>query len=374
MPMVEPDKVERIAALGAGTMGGGWTAAFAARGIAVNVWDPAPDTEPRIRAYVEEAFPLLDRLGLLVEGADPGNLTFFDDPAEACKGVQMVQESVLEQIQLKRDLYDAIDDALDPDAVLATTSYLAHLAAVADTMPPSPGLKAVFGGGEGGGFSYLERLQEQWGVPFYNQFGATQTRVDHMYPCERGIGTRERPAMLHNIDPYFLVEVIDPETGRHVPDGEAGEIVVTSLIHDEIPLIRCAMSDRAVYHDPGYCDCGRPFCGVEVGTISRMDDMKKVKGINIWPQSVDDVMFAERQVDEYEIVLTTDAGAADVATARVMPKSAIAADQQAAFAQAIADRLRRRIGIGFAVEVVAPGTLQHSEYKARRWKDERGRD
>lgn len=261
-----------------------------------------------------------------------------------------------------------------PTAIQATTSYLAHLAAVSETMPPAPGLKAIFGGGEGGGFSYLERLQEQWGVPFYNQFGATQTRVDHMHPCERGIGTRERPGMLHNIDPYFLIEVIDPETGRHVRDGEAGEIVVTSLIHDEIPLIRCAMSDRAVYHDPGYCDCGRPFCGVEIGTISRMDDMKKVKGINIWPQSVDDVMFGETQVDEYEIVLTTDSGAADVATARVMPKRALAADQQATFAQSIVESLRRRIGIGFEIELVAPGTLQHSEYKARRWKDERGRE
>ena len=61
-----PDKVERIATLGAGTMGGGWTAAFAARGIAVNVWDPDPETEPRVRAYVEQAFPMLDLLRLLV--------------------------------------------------------------------------------------------------------------------------------------------------------------------------------------------------------------------------------------------------------------------------------------------------------------------
>jgi carnitine 3-dehydrogenase len=122
MPMVSPDKVELMAALGTGTMGGGWTAAFVAQGIKVNVWDPAEDTEPRIRAYVENAFPLLDRLGLVADGADPGNLAFFDDPAEACKGVQMVQESAPEAIQLKRDLYDAIDDALDPDAVLATST------------------------------------------------------------------------------------------------------------------------------------------------------------------------------------------------------------------------------------------------------------
>ena len=260
-----------------------------------------------------------------------------------------------------------------PHAIQATTSYLAHLAAVSEAMPPSPGLKALFGGGEGGGFAYLERLQAQWGVPLFNQFGATQTRVDHMYPCERGIGTRDHPGMLHNIDPCFLVEVIDPETGRQVKDGEAGEIVVTSLIHDDIPLIRCAMSDRAVYRDPGYCPCGRPFCGVEVGTISRMDDMKKIKGVNVWPQAVDDSLFAHPEVDEYEIWLSDDAGEADVATARVMPKADIPADRQAAFVERIADGLRARIGIRFAVEIVPPGTLRHSEYKARRWHDQRDR-
>ena len=133
------------------------------------------------------------------------------------------------------------------------------------------------------------------------------------------------------------------------------------------------MSDRAVYRDPGYCPCGRPFCGVEVGTISRMDDMKKIKGVNVWPQAVDDSLFAHPEVDEYEIWLSDDAGEADVATARVMPKADIPADRQAAFVERIADGLRARIGIRFAVEIVPPGTLRHSEYKARRWHDQRDR-
>ena len=157
------------------------------------------------------------------------------------------------------------------------------------------------------GFSYFERLEEQWGVPVFNHYGATQTWVDNMYPCERGSGSRAHPGMLHNIDPYFLLEVIDPDTGRQVADGESGEIVLTSLVHTDVPLIRCAMGDRAVYREPSYCPCGRPFVGVEIDTIARMDDMMKVKGVNVWPQAVDDVMFNLPETDEYQIVVSSNA-------------------------------------------------------------------
>ena len=260
-----------------------------------------------------------------------------------------------------------------PDAIMATTSYLGHIAAASDTLPPQAGVKALFGGGEGGGFAWFERLQEQWQAPVYNHFGATQTRVDFMFPCERGIGTRAHPAMLHCIDPYFLLEVIDPATGRQVKDGEAGEIVVTSLVHTESPLIRCAMSDRAVYRAPAYCGCGRPFSGIEIGTVGRMDDMVKVKGVNIWPQALDDVMFDLKEVDEYQVVLSSTATDSDVATARIMPKQAIEPDRSASFIEHAGRKIRDRLGIRFEVELLPPGALQRSEYKARRWVDKRTR-
>ncbi|HEX9770981.1 MAG TPA: AMP-binding protein [Kiloniellales bacterium] len=264
-------------------------------------------------------------------------------------------------------------DRFRPQAIQSTTSYLGHLAAVSDKRPPCASLKVLFGGGEGGGFSWFERLQEDWQVPVFNQYGATQTRVDNMYPCERGIGSRDRPGLLHNIDPYFLLEVIDPKSGRQVADGEAGEIVLTSLVHTEVPLIRCAMGDLAVYHDPTYCTCGRPFAGVEIGTIGRMDDMVKVKGINVWPQAVDDVIFETPEIDEYQIVISSSADAADVITARVMPTAEMGGETAAAFAASLGERLRGRIGIRFRVELVPPGSLERSEYKARRWRDTRGR-
>ena len=159
-----------------------------------------------------------------------------------------------------------------PHAVQATSSYLGHVAAVSDPAPFRPELKALFGAGEGGGFSWFERAQEQWGVPIYNQYGATQSRVDMMYCCERGIGNRQKPGLLHNIDPHFVLEVVDRSTGRQVAEGDSGEIVLTSLLHTDVPLIRCAMGDQAVWHDHRYCSCGRPFAGVEIGTISRLDD------------------------------------------------------------------------------------------------------
>jgi phenylacetate-CoA ligase len=170
-----------------------------------------------------------------------------------------------------------------------------------------------------------------------------------------------------------LLEVVDPATGRQVKDGETGEIVITSLYHTDTPLVRCRTRDRAIWHEHRYCSCGRPFAGVEVASIGRLDDMKKVKGVNIWPAAVDDVMFADPAVDEYQVVLTSDERAADVATVRVMPKQTTEAEggPPKQWQERLADSLQKRIGIRFKIETVPQGGLARSEYKAKRWLDQR---
>jgi phenylacetate-coenzyme A ligase PaaK-like adenylate-forming protein len=92
--------------------------------------------------------------------------------------------------------------------------------------------------------------------------------------------------------------------------------------------------------------------------------------VNVFPQAVDDVVFAQVEVDEYEVLLTSDGAMADVATVRVMPKAALG-ERGDAFRTALEDSLRRKIGIRIGVELVAE--LPRSEYKARRWRDERVR-
>jgi phenylacetate-CoA ligase len=102
-----------------------------------------------------------------------------------------------------------------------------------------------------------------------------------------------------------------------------------------------------------------------------VDDMKKVKGLNVWPQAVDDLLFARPEVEEYQVVLTSAADGVDVATVRAMPRSELDAPAQAALADTLATALHRQIGIHFAVEVVPPRSLQLNEWKARRWLDTR---
>jgi phenylacetate-CoA ligase len=264
-------------------------------------------------------------------------------------------------------------ETFQPRSIMAILSYLGHLSAVRAEMGFRHRPKVLFGGGEGASLHWFESQQELWGAPIFNHYGSTQSRVDHMYPCERGIGSHARPGMLHNIEPGFYVEFIDPETGNHVKDGERGEIVVTSLIHTDFPLIRHAMGDIAVYRDWRYCPCGRPFSGMEIGTVSRIDDMKKIKGINVWPQAVDQAVFMHPGVEDYQVVLSRDAAHADIATIRIVT----AAESESAHNHLCANisaELRRRIGVGFNVVPATPGEVPRSDYKTRRWIDNRNRD
>jgi phenylacetate-CoA ligase len=258
-----------------------------------------------------------------------------------------------------------------PQGIVGTTSYFGHLAAMAATRPPAPSVKALFGGGEGAGLAWYKRLEEEWQARFFDRYGSTQSRNDHMFSCEEGVGESGRPGLLHNIDPFVLFEVVDPASGRRVADGEPGEIILTSLYHTDTPLIRCRMRDTAVFHEGRYCRCGRPFRGIEVGSIGRSDDMHRVKGVNIWPQAVDDLLFSIPEVDEYRVLLATGPTGADVATVQVMPKAATPIADGGIFVERLAARLRERVGVRFEIQLVPPGTLQRSEYKARRWRDER---
>ena len=257
-----------------------------------------------------------------------------------------------------------------PGALFGTTSYFAHLAAVSEEQPPVPGIRTLMAGGEHAGFAWLQRLESDWDAKVFDRYGSTQSGNDHAFACEYGIGTRERPGTLHNTDPFHIVEVVDTETGRHVEHGQEGEVVITSLYRTDTPAIRIRLRDRAIWHEPGSCRCGRPFSGLQMCSIGRIDDMKKVKGVNIWPQAVDDAMFAVDEVDEYQVVLTSDVTEADVATVKVMPRGGTPAPD---LPGRIAASLRERIGISFVVQMTPLGSLQHSEFKARRWIDQRNR-
>ncbi|MEM0944566.1 MAG: 3-hydroxyacyl-CoA dehydrogenase NAD-binding domain-containing protein [Pseudomonadota bacterium] len=114
-----PDK-EKIAILGAGVIGASWASLFLAAGHRVAVHDVSPEFEPAVRAYIKGAWPVLEALGY--GGGDPEAVSFHTDPAEAVAGAAFIQESVPERIEVKHALYGAIEDALAPGAVIASSA------------------------------------------------------------------------------------------------------------------------------------------------------------------------------------------------------------------------------------------------------------
>jgi carnitine 3-dehydrogenase len=119
--MTQPRAVQRVAVLGAGTIGASWTAWFLARGMSVDVWDPRPEAESYVRRTIADAWPALARLGM-VTGASPDAWRFVSAPEAAVQHAQFVQENAPERLPIKRELYARIDSALPPDAILASST------------------------------------------------------------------------------------------------------------------------------------------------------------------------------------------------------------------------------------------------------------
>jgi carnitine 3-dehydrogenase len=121
MAMSEPEVIERVAVVGAGTIGASWAALFVAHGLQVAVHDPAEGAERRVRAFVARARPALEQLGL-VRNPQAGAMTFHGDPAEAVAGARFVQESGPENLTAKRALLERMEQGLGTDAIVASST------------------------------------------------------------------------------------------------------------------------------------------------------------------------------------------------------------------------------------------------------------
>lgn len=121
MAAIPSERIERVAVIGAGTIGASWATLFLAHGLEVAVYDPAPDIERRVRDFVTRAWPTMTRLGL-AEKADPYRLRFHGDPAAAVEGAPVVQESGPEDLAAKQALFARMERGLSGDAVVASST------------------------------------------------------------------------------------------------------------------------------------------------------------------------------------------------------------------------------------------------------------
>ncbi|HPB83205.1 MAG TPA: phenylacetate--CoA ligase, partial [Spirochaetota bacterium] len=177
---------------------------------------------------------------------------------------------------------------------------------------------------------------------------------------------------LHVFEDHFYVEIINPETGEVLPEGEAGEIVYTSLTKEACPVIRYRSRDiTRLYHDN--CKCGRTLVKMEKVT-GRSDDMMIIRGVNVFPSQIESVLMAVDGVEPHYQIILDRKGALDDIEVMVEVNEKIFSDELKVMqnlSKLISDRFRSALGISAKVTLVEPMTVPRSEGKAVRVVDRR---
>ncbi|MBO7435103.1 phenylacetate--CoA ligase [bacterium] len=215
-------------------------------------------------------------------------------------------------------------------------------------------------GSERWGEKMRKRIHEELGIELYDIYGLTE-----IYGPGIGINCKYDTGM-HIFDDYLYLEIIDPETGKILPDGEWGEIVLTTLVKEGAPLIRYRTHDLSRII-PGTCPCGRTYPRIDV-IAGRSDDMMKIKGVNVFPKQIEEILSSFPELSsEYQIRISHLEGKD---TMRIYVETNGTVDFLD-MARRVAERVKSKIGFTPLVKVVELGVLPRSEKKSKRVIDER---
>jgi phenylacetate-CoA ligase len=217
------------------------------------------------------------------------------------------------------------------------------------------------------------RMEDIWGAVIHDIYGSTQLNLNYAITCKYGAVPDGQFGYYHLTDYFALVEVLDKDTDQPVAHGQWGEPVVTTFSREAMPLIRFRSNDRVRLLSPGLCDCGRTSKALwEVGTVSRYDDMLKIKATNVWPQTVDEAVFSFDEIEEYNGNVFIDKNGQEVAKLKIeFKKNSIDGSDKAVILRKLADKIKAMTQVTMILEEVPYGTLPRFEYKMRRWTDER---
>ena len=252
---------------------------------------------------------------------------------------------------------------LKSTVLCATSSYALLLAetiaerGIRDTLCLRKGVI----GSERWGEKMRARIADELGVELYDIYGLTE-----IYGPGIGISCQEHAGM-HYWDDFIYCEVIDPKSGKNVPDGEIGELVITTLRKQGAPLIRYRTHDltRII---PGDCACGSRYPRIDI-LIGRTDDMVKVKGVNMFPAQIEEVIkFTDGASCEYQVMIDHLFGK-DVLT--IFFETVAVGEDKKRIEEELALIFKGKIGLTPVAKGVAVGDLPRSEKKTQRIFDNR---
>ena len=268
------------------------------------------------------------------------------------------------QIMLMRDF--------GVNAICCTPSYFIHLideaAKTGIDLRELPIRAGIFGA-EPWTAGMRKYVEENAGIEAFDIYGLSEIigpGVAIECPCHDG---------LHVYEDHFYPEIIDPDTGKVLPDGEFGELVLTTLSKYAMPMIRYRTRDltRII---PGRCACGRTIRRID-RISSRSDDMFIIRGVNVFPSQIEAALLnVPGTTPNYMITLSNEKGMDNVSVEVELSQEKFneLGDNQESFRRQVSAMVESVTGIRMALTLVAPGSIPRSEGKAKRVIDNRVRD
>jgi phenylacetate-CoA ligase len=244
--------------------------------------------------------------------------------------------------------------------LVCTPTYALHMASEArkagmDLAKESAIRIAIHAGEPGASIpSTRQRIEDSWGARCFDHPGATEVGA-FAFECQS--------RSVHLNENEFLAEILDPNTGERIGEGELGELVITNLGRIGSPVIRYKTGDLV---QPNYqpCPCGRPFLRLQGGVLGRVDDMVVVRGVNVFPSAIENIIREIPEIEEFRVEIFEKEEMLEIKLL-LEPR----ADESAVIglAKQASQRVRECIGFRPHVELVKPGTLPRFELKAKRF-------
>ncbi len=263
------------------------------------------------------------------------------------------------QVKLMKDFGSGI--------LACTPSYALHIADTAIEMGEDPSSWPIFAGifgAEPWSNEMRKDIEEKLGICALDIYGLSEVMGPGV-----AIECREQNG-LHIAEDHFIVEVVDPETDKPVPDGEWGELVFTSLSKDCSPVVRYRSSDISRIIE-GECACGRPTKRID-RIAGRTDDMMIIRGVNVFPSQIEQVVVGFTEVAPHYVIELSNDGPLDKATLKIETVPDFPIDEVRKIEdlqKRLQDGLKSELQVKVDVKVVEPKTIERSLGKAKRIVD-----
>lgn len=277
-----------------------------------------------------------------------------------CLTLPMSSGNTDRQIQFMMDLNSTI--------ICCTPSYAAYIGetlAEKGYKPEDNKLKAGIFGAEPWTEEMRHEIEKSLGIKAYDIYGLTETSGPGVaFECSEQMG-------MHINEDHFYAEVIDPETGEVLPDGEKGELVFTSLDKEAFPLLRYRTRDICVLSRKK-CSCGRTHVKM-CKPMGRSDDMLIIRGVNVFPSQIETVLLNEGYSPNYQIVVdrADNSDTLDIYVELTPEQFSDKVGETQERERTLAAAMRTMLGIGPKMHLVAPKSVTRSEGKAVRVIDKR---